>query len=203
LATRYKSAKPFLLPKRFYGALMEELESPVEKLQETLHERAEHASALWMRWSALLSALFAVLAAIAGLQSAHFANDAMLEQIAASDKWAYYQAKGIKASLAEMQGQMLVQLGSKASNDAAPEVEKKLERYRQEQQEINREANQKAEESQQHLKQHETLAYAVTLYQIAIAMIAIAVLTTRRRFLLFSGFLGVAGLFFLVKGLLV
>lgn len=176
----------------------EEMESPVEKLQEDLHEAAEHAKEAWLKWSALLSALFAVLAAISGLQSAHYESDAMLEQIAASDQWSYYQAKGIKANLAETETALLKQLGKEGGDAAA----RKQEKYRAEQDKIKEEAEALQKESRHHLAQHETLSYAVTFCQIAIAMIAISVLTKRRRFLLVAGALGVAGAVLLVRGLL-
>ena len=61
--------------------MTEEIESPVESVSEDLHHHAEHSSESWLKWCALLAATYAVLAAVAGLQSSHFANDAMIEQI--------------------------------------------------------------------------------------------------------------------------
>src|SRR2546427_1180411 len=49
--------------------------------------------------SALSAAVLAALAAVASLLSGHYSNEAMLEQLRASDQWNYYQAKGIKASV--------------------------------------------------------------------------------------------------------
>ena len=74
---------------------MEELEDPTESLKETM-EAAEEQKEKWTLYVALSTAIIAVLAAIAGLYGNHHANEAMLDQIASSDKWAYYQAKGIK-----------------------------------------------------------------------------------------------------------
>src|ERR1039458_3836715 len=82
---------------------MEEIESPVEHLSEELHHAAEHAKENWLKLSALLSALLAVLAAISGMQAGHEVNQAMIEQIRASDAWGYYQAKGIKNMIVESQ----------------------------------------------------------------------------------------------------
>jgi hypothetical protein len=47
----------------------------------------------------LSTAILAVLAAITGLLSGMHANEAMMDQIEASDQWNYYQAKSIKASV--------------------------------------------------------------------------------------------------------
>src|SRR5712691_13332524 len=78
---------------------MEEAEVPLEHLQEHVHESAEHNGAPWISWVALSTALLAVLAAIAGLLSSKHANEAMINQIEASDQWSYYQAKSIKAAV--------------------------------------------------------------------------------------------------------
>src|ERR1043166_9405850 len=78
---------------------MEEAEVPLESVQEHIHHRAEHSGERWISWVALSTAILAVFAAITGLLSGTHANEAMMSQIEASDQWAYYQAKGIKASV--------------------------------------------------------------------------------------------------------
>lgn len=80
----------------------EELESPFKPHhEEASEERAEHGPR-WVSWCAVISAVLAVAAAVAGLYSGHFANEAMLERIQASDQWGYYQAKGVKAAISEL-----------------------------------------------------------------------------------------------------
>ena len=79
-----------------------------ERLEEAT-ERALEVSGQRSRWVTYLSfttALIAVLAAIAALESGTFSNDALMEknaavlaQAKASDLWAYYQAKGVKAAI--------------------------------------------------------------------------------------------------------
>src|SRR6184192_4105119 len=78
---------------------MEESEVPLEHLHEKIKETAEHSGAVWISWAALSTAVLAVLAAIAGLLSGHHVNEAMMNQIEASDRWSYYQSKSIKASV--------------------------------------------------------------------------------------------------------
>lgn len=177
----------------------EEMESPTEKIEEHIHEAAEHGKENWLRWCALLSALFAVMAALSGLIASSYANTAMLEQIRASDQWGYYQAKGIKALVVESQNNVLRQLPVGA---AGKEEDAKLEKYRQEEETIHAEAERLTKASEAHMEHHEITARAVTCFQVAIAMIAIVVLTKRRRFLLFSVGLGIAGFVFLALGLL-
>src|SRR5947207_13467905 len=78
---------------------MEESEVPLEQLHEHVKESAEHSGAPWISWVALSTAVLAVLAAIAGLLSGRYVNEAMMNQIEASDQWSYYQAKSIKAAV--------------------------------------------------------------------------------------------------------
>ena len=166
---------------------MEEMESPVEHLHEELHHEAEHGKERWLKWSAILSAVLAVLAAISGMQAGHEINEAMIQQIKASDSWSYYQAKGIKSMMLEV--------------TAAPSADttQRIEKYKAEQEDIKKDAEAKAEISELHLKGHEVLARSVTLFQIAIVLTAIAVLTRRKRFLLVSAGFGVAGCVFLAQ----
>ena len=166
---------------------MSEIESPVEHLSEEIHEVAEQAKENWLKLSALLSAIFAVMAAIAGLQSGHEENEAMILQIQSSDAWGYYQAKGIKAMITEMQP---------VQTEA---TKAKFEKYKKEQEEIKKEADAKSDESKAHLAKHEIVAKSVTLFQIAIAITAISVLTRRKRFLLFALAIGVVGAWFFAQ----
>jgi len=175
----------------------DEQESPMEKLSDEIHEAAEQAREGWLKWSALFSVLFAVMAAVAGLESAHYANDAMIEQIQASDQWNYYQAKGLKAMLTETEQRILKQLDKPVGDG-----EERLQKYRAEQQEIKNESIRLSKDSTHHLEKHEVLARAVTLFQVGIASIGIAVLTRRRYFILPSLVLGAVGIFFLLEGFL-
>src|SRR5262245_50356265 len=78
---------------------MEEPEVPLEHLHEHVHETVKHSVEAWISWVALSTAILAVLAAIASLLAGEYANEAMINQIEASDQWSYYQAKSIKASV--------------------------------------------------------------------------------------------------------
>ena len=172
---------------------MEEAEVPLEGLHEEIHHRAEHGGEIWISWVALSTAILAVLAAIAGLLSGMHANEAMMSQIESSDQWAFYQAKGIKAAVLDAKMSL-----SGAANE---EDRTKAERYQEEQKEIQKEANQKQNDAKSHFHQHEVLARGVTMFQIAIAIAAIAALTKKPRFWIVSLLFGVAGCVFLALGL--
>ena len=173
---------------------MSEIEVPLEQAQEDIQHAAHHASGpekSFIGSAAVLSAFLAVLAAISALFAGHYSNEAMILQIQSSDQWSYYQAKGIKSAIAEM---------SVAAN---PALSEKIEKYKEEQAEIKKEAEEKQAESHALLKKHESLATSVTLFQIAIAMIAIAVLTKKRAFAWGSFVLGLISLVWLLKTFLV
>jgi hypothetical protein len=171
---------------------MEEAEVPLEQLHEHVHHSAEHSGEAWISWVALSTAILAVLAAIAGLLSGKNANEAMMNQIEASDQWSYYQSKSIKASV----------LDAKMSLTGAPNEEDraKRERYEKEQEEIKSEAEHKQSEAKSHFHHHEVYARAVTMFQIAIAIAAISALTKKRTFWVVSLIFGAVGCVFLILG---
>jgi len=170
---------------------MEEAEVPLEHLHEEIHHHAEHGAS-WISWVALSTAILAVLAAIAGLLSGSHANEAMMNQIEASDQWGYYQAKSIKASVLEAKMALAAAANEKDKEKAA--------QYQQEQTEIKREAEHKETEAKANFHRHEVFARSVTLFQIAIAIAAISALTRKRRFWFVSLAFGLGGVVFLVLG---
>jgi Domain of unknown function (DUF4337) len=172
---------------------MEAPEVPTEHLHEHMHH---HAKASWTMGVALSSALLAGLAAICSLLAGHHANEAMIDQILTSNKWAYYQAKGIKAAVLSSKIELLEAEGK----PIADKDRLKLGDYKKEQDEIAAEAKTVEEASKRHLARHVIFASGVTLFQIAIAIGAISVLTNRRAFWLVSLLFGLAGVFFLVQG---
>ncbi len=175
----------------------EEIEVPTEHLHEKMEEEAEHKGG-WIAKVAVSSALLAVAAAISALLAGHHANEAMLEQMQATDQWAYYQAKGIKASQAQDTLRVLKALNQPISAEETG----KPERYQAEQKEIEERGHEFEGSSESHMKHHGSFAIAVTIFQIAIAMGAISVLAKRPPLWFISLGLGAAGIVFLVQGLL-
>jgi hypothetical protein len=171
---------------------MEEAEVPLEHLHEEVQHHAEHGGEKWVSWVALSTAILAVLAAIAGLLSGSHANEAMMKQIESADQWAFYQAKGIKAAVLDAKMGL-----TDSTNDADRE---KAAKYADEQSEIQKEAREKEGEAKTNFHQHEVFARGVTLFQIAIAIAAISVLTKRRRYWMVSMILGAIGGIFLALG---
>ena len=175
---------------------MEEQEAPLEDVHEEIHDRAEHSRERWVSAVALSTALLAAVAAIASLLSGDNVNEAMFEQIAASDQWNYYQAKGIKAMELSTKVELLESAGKPVKDDDR----KKLAEYRRQQDEIAADAKEKAESAERHMRRHHVIAKSVTLSQIAIAVSAISVLTRQRWFWIVGLAFGCGGLAFLIWG---
>jgi Domain of unknown function (DUF4337) len=177
---------------------MEDSDVPLEQVHEDLHHHAKQ-SERWTLGVALTTALLAGLAAITALFSGHHANEGMLEQILASDQWSYYQAKGIKAAVLNAKIELLTGLGKIADEkDRAKAAD-----YKREQEETSRLAKEKEASSKAHMGLHVIYARGVTLFQVAIAVSAISVLTRRRAFWFVGIAFGCVGVVFLAQGLIV
>jgi hypothetical protein len=178
---------------------MEEIEVPTEHLHEAIQEKAEESKERWTLMVALSTAFMAVLAAIAGLLSGHHANEAVMEQIKASDQWSFYQAKSIKSEIAASTAKIL---GSFPGKTVPEENVQALAKYEKEKDEIKVQAEEFAKSSEQHFSTHVTLSKAVTIFQVAIAISAIAILT-RRKILWYVGILlTLIGALYLIMGIL-
>jgi Domain of unknown function (DUF4337) len=176
---------------------MEELEDPTEKLKETM-EAAEEKKERWTTSVALSTAIIAVLAAIAGMFGNHHANEAMLLQIKSSDKWAYYQAKSIKAEIAQSNARILTAMGKTTADDTTLNTT----RYEKDKAQIKSVAEEEEHDSEEHMATHVVFSRAVTIFQIAVAISAVAILTRRKVLWYLSLGLGVIGAVFLTMGFL-
>lgn len=168
--------------------MMEEIEIPTEHLHETIKEKVEDElkeakEQGWSLYVAISTALMAVFAAISGLLAGHHSNEALIEQIKSSDQWAYYQAKGIKAEIRSMQANTV-----------------EVERYKKEQESIKEIADELQNNSKFHLAKHVQLAKAVTLFQVAIAISAISILTRKKFLWWLSMLIALAGILFFFLG---
>jgi hypothetical protein len=147
---------------------------------------------------ALSTAVIAVLAAIAGMLGNHHANEAMIEQVKSSDQWAYYQSKSIKAELAASTAQIFDAIGK----PLPPENVSKKAQYDKDKEDIKKKAEELEESADKHLKTHVIFSRSVTIFQIAIAISAIAILTRRKPMWYASLLLAATACVFLVLGCL-
>jgi hypothetical protein len=184
-----------------------------QELKENLEEaseKAEEQRAPWLTWLSLSTAIIAVLAAIASLESGDHANeaivlktDATLTQSAADDAWAFFQAKSIKEdmyrALAPLapRPEIAVEWTKRADDESAEKAEKKAEAEK-----LVAEVKAADAESRQHLALHHQFAKSVTIFQVAIALAAIAALARRKALWWVSLGVGLLGAVFLLLGFL-
>jgi hypothetical protein len=186
----------------------EEIEIPTEQLRESIDEAVERHGGPLLRWISLTTALLAALAAIGSLRAGATVNHALVLkteatrlQAEASDQWAYYQAKGIKGAVAQS-----TQAAWQAAGKQPPAaLEEKAARYASEQKDIQRQAaalerqrDERSHEADRLLEQHHHYATAVALFQIAIALGAIAALTRVRLAWIASLLAGAVGIVILL-----
>jgi hypothetical protein len=180
----------------------EEPEIETEKLHEAIQEELERDGGRLLRTIALTTALLAAFAAVAALRAGATVNEALVLkteatrlQAEASDLWAFYQAKGIKAAVQEASTASWLALGKE------PPVRfiEEQNRYKNEQDEIRKKAeekeharDEKSNEADHLLHRHHGFANAVALFQVSIALGAVAALTRNR--LVWLGSLAVGGI---------
>ncbi len=176
---------------------MDTPEVPLEQTQETIEHHAEESSEPWVMGVALTAAILAAMAAVTALYAEHFANEAMLEQIQASDTWSEFQANSIKEKVTEAKKELLTILKQQPD----PEDEAKLAEYQGRKAKLKEQAEEKERASAKHLRGHEPLSRGLTMFQVGIAIGAISVLTKRRAFWFVSIAFGAIGIGFLIWGL--
>ena len=162
----------------------EEIEVDTDNLREAIDREIERASGSLLRTIALTTALFAALAAIASLEAGGTVNEALALkteatrlQAEASDQWGYYQAKGLKAAVAESQKNVWVALDKAPPAHLASDSERYLDdqkRSREKAGTLEQGRDAKSEEADVLMHRHHFFAQSVALLQVAIALGAIA-----------------------------
>lgn len=165
--------------------LKESVESSVERALE-----AEREKTGWTVYLSLSTAIIAVFAAVASLESGANANDAILakndavlSQSQASDQWALYQAKAVRAAIASGESEF----ASTTNPELAKRFGEEAARLRGEQAPLEKKAREletnvvaSGEQAERLLARHHRFAVSVTLFQIAVALCAIAALMKRK-----------------------
>jgi hypothetical protein len=182
----------------------EDPEVETEKLNEAIHDLVREEGGGFLKRIALTTAVLAAFAAVAALQAGSTVNEALVLkteatrlQAQASDQWTYYQAKGVKAA---------VQEATRTTWEAAgkavpPKFHEQIARYAQEQTEIMKAAQEKEKERDEKsteadvlLHRHHRFANTVALFQVSIALGAMAALTRIRSLWWGSIILGLSGM---------
>jgi len=181
----------------------EEVEIETERIDEQIKEQLEREGGSLLKAIALTTALFAALAAVAALRAGGTVNEALVLkteatrlQAEASDQWTAYQAKGIKSAIQQASESSWVAQGKQPPSSFSEE----RQRYSREQAEIERvardkerERDEKSLEADRLLHRHHRFADSVALFQVAIALGAIAALARFRLVWFLSMLVGLSG----------
>ncbi len=181
----------------------EEIELNTEDVDERVHEAVERRADWLLKAIALTTAVLATIAAVAALRAGATVNEALMLkteaarlQSEAADQWAYYQAKGIKSAVQEASRAAWLAAGKEppANVDAA------IKQFWNEQGEIEkiarakeRDRDVKSAEGDRLFDQHHRYAMSVAIFQMAIALGAVAALTRLRWVWIGSLILGFGG----------
>jgi hypothetical protein len=149
----------------------------------------------WTKYTAISLVLIAVLTTLASMWAGKYSsrvlvnlNESTFLQAQVSDEWSYYQAKSIKQNLYEGLGELAA--GGANSAEAAPMVasfKEKVAKYKADQKEISDKAH-KLEQDRDAARKAATVANqhgagmgnAIAIFQIAIALSSICLVTKKR-----------------------
>ncbi len=176
---------------------MEEIEVPTEHLHEAMHHEAHHSSESWITAVALSTAVLAALAAVTALLSGYHANQAVIQRVLESNKWSYYQSNSVKAAIIGGKIDTTKLLGKEPLKK---DIEK-LDKYTKLKRDLLVTANKLGESAFEHFERHEKLAQGVTMFQIAITIAAISVLSKKKPFWYLALGAGAVGTYFLIYAL--
>ena len=158
---------------------------------------------------ALTTVILAVCATLATFKGGGHSTRTVLSQSLASDQWAYYQAKGIKGNLYEVEAMRLkreIQLAPKAAapllETSLAEVEKKVAKYDGEKAEIQKVARGYEDAKADAQKHSAAFGFAVIFLQIGILLSSIAALLTQKPVYYLGLGVGVVGIVYFVNGFL-
>jgi Domain of unknown function (DUF4337) len=184
--------------KRKRGGIMAEVEVPNPGELEEIKGKG------FSRKIALVTAVYAVVLALASLGGNHAMKEMLLAQQQASDQWSYYQAKSIREHLYKSQKMMLenelVLLSGASNPDAVEKVKasiKTLEdeeaRFASEKKEIQQEARNLEKERDVNRTKDPYFEYAEVLLQIAIVMASVSIIAGSRAVFSFSVLVALLG----------
>jgi DNA repair ATPase RecN len=172
---------------------------------------AEEKKEPWLNYLALTTVIFAVCATLSTLKGGGYSTKSVMSQSQASDQWAYYQAKSIKAYAYELQMEKfemdLRSTRAGMSGSLAADYRKKIDTYGQKLKKYDEdkaEIKKKAEESeaQRDLMQKHSGAFgmAAMFLQIAILLSSIAALMKQKNFWYLGMASGAFGLVYFFNG---
>jgi hypothetical protein len=166
----------------------------------------------WLNFLALTTVIIALGATMSTLSVGKFSNRGILKQTQASNQWAYYQAKSIKAYLYELQKEKLetdLKLSPNIDEGVRNEYEQKItkygeqiRRYEQEKIDIQGQAQSLEKERDQAMVHSQQFGLAVIFLQLAILMSSIASLMKKKLMWVVGLMVGLLGFLYFANGYL-
>jgi len=175
------------------------------------HELHEIREKSFTRRVALITAVFAVILAMAALGKNYTMKEMLLAQQEASNQWSFYQAKVIREHLYRSQAMILEASLHDRLGSMKPEARERVEghlkkmaeeerRYNEEKKDIEREAKNMEKKRDYHRSKDPFFEFAEVLLQIAIVMSSIAILATAPRVFHFAIAVAVLGALLTLNG---
>ena len=166
----------------------------------------------WLNFLALTTVIIALGATMSTLSVGKFSNRGILKQTQASNQWAYYQAKSIKAYLYELQKEKLetdLKLSPNIEEGVRNEYEQRIKnygeqirRYEQEKIDIQGQAKSLEKERDQAMVHSQQFGLAVIFLQLAILMSSIASLMKKKLMWVVGLMVGLLGFLYFANGYL-
>ncbi|MEY2839538.1 MAG: hypothetical protein RJB60_1837 [Pseudomonadota bacterium] len=133
--------------------------------------------------TAILATVGATFSYMGGATQAHaglYKNNAAIKKTEAANQWSYYQSKGSKQNLAELAAELVPQERKAFYRDEAKRYSGEKTEIKTKAEALEAESHEWDEKSEAQMHEHHRWAQATTLLQIAIALAAIALLTSRK-----------------------
>ncbi len=168
----------------------------------------------WTTFLAITTVLIAVCATLSTFKGGGFSTKSLLNQSKASDQWAFYQAKGIKGYLYELQRDKLqldLDINKKENlsqtvvdeyTDKINYYTKNIKRYSHEKDSIQAVAKGFEADRDENKKHSEVFGIAVIFLQVSILLSSISALLKRKYIWLLSLAVAAVGIFYFVDGFL-
>jgi hypothetical protein len=152
-----------------------------------LEHAAQHGSKGMAGQLAVITAILATVGAtfsyMGGATQANaglYKNNAAIKKTEAANQWSYYQSKGSKQNLAELAAELVPEDRKAFYRDEAKRYNGEKADIKTKAEALEADSHEWDEKSEAQMHEHHRWAQATTLLQIAIALAAIALLTSRK-----------------------
>ncbi|WP_293935933.1 DUF4337 domain-containing protein [Iodobacter sp.] len=165
----------------------------------------------WLNYLALSTVILAVCATLSTFKGGGYSTRSIISQTQASDQWAFFQAKSVKANLYQLQKEKLALDLWALPAHSSPELKRhfeqalqdygsKVAKYEQEKTQIQQKAKQLESERDQAQRHSKPFGLAVIFLQIAILLSSIAGLFKRKPVWYAAWPMGIIGAIYFADG---